>query len=366
MQQRKRFALGAIGTGIDIGGTGIGHLGQAEPLLLHQTVFALQILTNAILDDPSAQVGNNARAALEDHGRTVGIAGIGGKVVGLKYGDQQLRHDAPVGLAAQRKAGGVHLELLAGIETHVFGVGTATLLEVDVEPVVYLSANSTLQIKQGFAFALIALRLRENVLQNFDAQLLEQRRELSGIFCVVVFGSTPDEAVDAHGANVGRINAAPPEGLDESDPVFQTVIFNEVTVGADDGPQIFAKGDIDRRTIVESANAHGEDVACGLGSLAGKAVDQVGMDGARTEYPASGGGQSQQVGGAPLIDGKKSVENGRNQDGTTGMWLSSGAIGGWIWDLALPRAAVPLTNGFAQSSAHTGCMSELSSQLTKH
>ena len=55
-----------------------------------------------------------------------------------------------------------------------------------------------------------------------------------------------------------RIDAPGAERLDDGDAVVAVVLGHEVEVGGDQRPQVVAEGDVDRRAVVDGADAHQE------------------------------------------------------------------------------------------------------------
>ena len=74
------------------------------------------------------------------------------------------------------------------------------------------------------------------------------------------------------------------------------------------------KVEVDRRTIVERANADVEDVAGDLARLARQPVDEVGGDGALRQDAGAAGGEPQQVGCPSPVDLQEGVEYRGDQD----------------------------------------------------
>ncbi len=62
-------------------------------------------------------------------------------------------------------------------------------------------------------------------------------------------------------AHVLGVDAARREGRDEGDPVAERIVVHQVAVGCDQRPQVVAESDVDRRAVVERADAYAEDPA---------------------------------------------------------------------------------------------------------
>ena len=83
---------------------------------------------------------------------------------------------------------------------------------------------------------------------------------------------------------------------------MQVVVGDRIGVGRDDGAQELAEGDVDRRAVVEGADAHHQHVLRRLRRFGRQTVHQVRMDGARLQHAGAAGGEAHQVGGAPFVD----------------------------------------------------------------
>ena len=81
----------------------------------------------------------------------------------------------------------------------------------------------------------------------------------------------PGQRLLGYRAHVARQELPLAERLHERDPVVPRVGRKRIDVGGDQRAQIFAEGDVDRRAIVERADAHGEHLRGRLGGLVGEA-----------------------------------------------------------------------------------------------
>ena len=96
---------------------------------------------------------------------------------------------------------------------------------------------------------------------------------MSEIRVFVILRCAPDKAINAHGSHIGRIDPTPAKHFDESYSISQAVVFDQVTVGGDDGAEILSKRNVDRRAVVERPNTHCEDVSRRFRRLAREAFD---------------------------------------------------------------------------------------------
>ena len=110
-----------------------------------------------------------------------------------------------------------------------------------------------------------------------------------------------------------RIDAAIAERLDERDAVAEPVVRHEIGVGRDQRAQILAEDDVDRRAIVERADAHVQDLAGDLARLARQPVDEIGRDRAVGQDAGAAGGEPQQIGGPALVDLQEGIEHRGDQ-----------------------------------------------------
>ena len=65
--------------------------------------------------------------------------------------------------------------------------------------------------------------------------------------------------------------------LQEGDAITKAVLGDEFDICGDQRPQIFAEGDVDRRAIVQRADAHAQNMTGGLAGFVGQRVDEVGV-----------------------------------------------------------------------------------------
>ncbi len=124
----------------------------------------------------------------------------------------------------------------------------------------------------------------------------------------------PGERFLRDGADVPGQDAPVAEGLHEGGAVAEAIVRHEVEVGRDQRPQIFAEGDVDRRAIVERADADVEDVGRRLAGVRRQAVDEVGVQGALGEDAGAARGETDQIAGPPGHDGEEGLVDGEDQD----------------------------------------------------
>ena len=113
----------------------------------------------------------------------------------------------------------------------------------------------------------------------------------------------PEQALHRQVPDIVRIDAAPPEGIDDGEPVVLGIVRDQAFVCRDQSPQIVAKIRIHRRTVVQSPNADIQDVSGRLGSLLGQSLHQVGADFAGVKDAGSRGCQPQKILYPRLVDG---------------------------------------------------------------
>ena len=139
----------------------------------------------------------------------------------------------------------------------------------------------------------------------------------------LVLLAAPEQALDADSVRTSSTgDAALAERLDEGDAVAQVVVGHQVVVGGDQGAEVLAEGDVDRRAVVEGADAHVEDVR-------GRpwrprrpgGSTRSGWRSPSRQHAGAAGGDPQQVGDARLVDGQEGVEDGGHQDGAAGVRL---------------------------------------------
>jgi hypothetical protein len=84
----------------------------------------------------------------------------------------------------------------------------------------------------------------------------------------------------------------------------------------------------------------------GLRRLSRKPVDEIRMNSAGSQDARARRRNPQQIGCALLINSQECVEDGGDQDCTSGVWLCGCGVVGWIWNLPDPLVVLPLTDGF--------------------
>ena len=92
------------------------------------------------------------------------------------------------------------------------------------------------------------------------------------------------------------------------------VLRHQVHVRRDQRAQVLAEGEVDRRAVVERADAHVEHVAGGLGGLLGEPPDEVGVQFPLLQHARPAARQPQQVARAPPVNRQERVEDGGDED----------------------------------------------------
>ena len=171
-------------------------------------------------------------------------------------------------------------------------------------------------------------------------ELLEHRLHLAWRQRRILAGPGPAQAVLRQRPHVARIDAAAAERLDERDAVAVLVVRHQVDVGGDQRAQVLAEGEVDRRAVVERADAHVQDVAGRLRRLLREAVHQVRVKLALRQHAGAAGGEPQQVARAVLVDRQERVEHRGHQDRAARVRLAGlvelGGIGLVLDPLLLP------------------------------
>src|SRR5882672_8413160 len=203
--------------------------------------------------------------------------------------------------------------------------------------------------------------------RSIIAETLETVLKLLRRRDLFILRPAPYQALNAKSANAGRKDAAASECLYERYAVVKVVVTHQLMISGDNRAEIFAEGNVGRRTIIQSPNAHIEHVLRRLGRFSPQPVDQVGMNRPRPQHAAATGGEPQEIGGAPAIDGKEGIEYGSDQDAPALVRLESVLIFfrlGLVW---LPDVGlfIHFPDGVAKCGSAAGGPAELGGQLTK-
>src|SRR6201993_4364786 len=142
--------------------------------------------------------------------------------------------------------------------------------------------------------------------------------------------------------DVPGINAAVAKCLDERGAVAVFVVRHEIGIGGDERAQIFAEGDVDRRAIVERANADIEKLSRNFTRLTRQSTDEVCRYGARWEDAGPRGREPQKIFRPAPVNLQERIEDGGNQDGAAVMCFGCASIVGPLRlatdpDFLLPR-----------------------------
>src|ERR1700730_12693418 len=141
--------------------------------------------------------------------------------------------------------------------------------------------------------------------------------------------------------DVPGINAAVAKCLDERGAVAVFVVRHEIGIGGDERAQIFAEGDVDRRAIVERANADIEKLSRNFARLARQSTDEIGRYGASREDAAPRGREPQKIERAAPVNLQERVEDGGHQDGAAVMCFGCAFIVGPLRFLTDPDFLLP-------------------------
>ena len=82
---------------------------------------------------------------------------------------------------------------------------------------------------------------------------------------------------------------------------YRLDVAHQIEIGGDDAAQIFAKREVDRRAVIECANAHAEDVLGAAGGFVGETIHEVGMQLTLVQHSGAAGGDAKQIGHAVLL-----------------------------------------------------------------
>ena len=176
-----------------------------------------------------------------------------------------------------------------------------------------------------------------------------------------------EQTVDGQRAHLVRDDAAAAKGLHERDPVVLVVHRIELEVRRHDRAQVVAEGDVDRRAVVERADAHLEDVLRRVRRLVGEPVDQVGMQLPGGQDAGAVGRDPQQIGDAALVDRQEGVEDGGDEDRAAIVRLGQVRVVVRIGLARLPLAGllVDLADRVAERAALAGRLAELLRELAQ-
>ena len=107
---------------------------------------------------------------------------------------------------------------------------------------------------------MVPLALREQELAGIRLQALQRVLQRLRRPDLVALRRAPEQAVGTERPQVARINAAAAERFDERDAIVQVIVRHGIGVGGDHRAQELAERDVDRRAVVERANAHRQHV----------------------------------------------------------------------------------------------------------
>ena len=121
-------------------------------------------------------------------------------------------------------------------------------------------------------------------------------------------------ASSAKRADIDRIDAAIAERLDERQAVATRILGKEVGVGGDERAEEIAEGHVDRRQVVDGADAHVEHALREPHRFLGEPLREIGMDLALRQLARAAGGDPAQVRHAGRIHLDECVEHRRDED----------------------------------------------------
>src|SRR4029077_2900061 len=104
------------------------------------------------------------------------------------------------------------------------------------------------------------------------------------------------EGIEPHAPDAARIDAPLPEALDEHDPESTGVRRRVVEVCRDDAAEKIAEGDVDRRAVIDRADAHLQNPLGAGGRLARQTLRQVRVNLTIRQASRSLSGNPEQVG----------------------------------------------------------------------
>ena len=196
-------------------------------------------------------------------------------------------------------------------------------------------------------------------------QVAEWRGTAGGIG--VVINALPEQAVRGEAADARRIQTPSAERLDHRDSIAAIVVLDQLGVGRDQGPEVFAESQVDRRTVIQGPDAHGQDVLGRLRCFPGKPGDEVGVELTRGQNATSAGGDPQEIGDPRLVDREECIENRRDQDRPARMGFHGRPIRGGVGGRRLPdaRLFIDPAERIAECTVVADRLAELLSKLTQ-
>src|SRR5262249_30521973 len=129
--------------------------------------------------------------------------------------------------------------------------------------------------------------------------------------------------------------------LDERGAVSVLVVPHEIGIGGDKRAPIFAEGEVDRRAIVERANADVEKLSRNFARLARQSTDEICRYGAFWEDAGPRGREPHKIKRAAPVNLQKRVEDGGHQDGAAVMCFGCAFIVGPLRFLPDPDFLLP-------------------------
>ena len=187
------------------------------------------------------------------------------------------------------------------------------------------------------------------------------------VFVRRVGGRTQEQTVDGQRAHLVRDDAAAAKGFRERDAAMLVVDRIELEVRRHDRAQVVTEGDVDRRAVVERADAHLEDLLRRSRRLFGKPVDQVRMQLPFGQDAGAFAGDAQKIRDPALVHREEGIEDGGDQDRASFVRLGEVGIVVRIGLARLPLAGllVDLADRVAERSALAGRLAELLRELAQ-
>ena len=143
---------------------------------------------------------------------------------------------------------------------------------------------------------------------------LEMREiELGNIFHRKL-GGLPAQAFLGKAGDIRRVDAALPKGVDQCLAIGPAVVRDQIVVRRDQRAQVFAEIEIDRRAVVDRADADGEEVAGELAGLIAEDVLQVDRQLAFGKAAGAARGEAHVLRGLATEDGQRRFEYGLHEN----------------------------------------------------
>ncbi len=177
----------------------------------------------------------------------------------------------------------------------------------------------------------------------------------------------PEQAVRGEAPDSRRIQTPSAERLDHRDPIAAVVVSHQLGVGRDQGPEVFAEGQVNRRAVIQGPDAHGQNVLGRLRRFSGKAGDEVRVERAGGQDAASAGGDTEEIGDPRLVDCEKGVEDSSDQDRPASVGLDRRPIRGGVGGCGFPdmRLVIDPAERVAEGPVVADRLAELLSKLTQ-